>query len=85
MEHHDQIIELLRRIEQNQEKALAAQQKHLALAEAQLERSNTTIAESIGLQRLAVARAAQVRNIALPLIVVLLLLLAYLLFKWRMF
>ena len=83
MEQHDQIIELLKRIEQNQEKALQAQEKHLALAQAQLERSSRNIDESVELQRVAVARQAQVRNIALPLIVVLLALLGYLLVKWR--
>ena len=83
MESNDQIVELLKRIEQNQEMALQAQEKHLALAQAQLERSNHTIKESIDLQRVAVARQAQVRNIALPLILVLLLLLGYLLVKWR--
>ena len=83
MQQHDQIIELLARIEQNQIKALQAQEEHLALARAQLERSNRNISESIELQRVAIARQAQVRNIALPLIVVLLILLGYLLLKWR--
>ena len=85
MEQHDRIIELLRRIEQNQEKALQAQEKHLAIAQAQIDRSAQTVKESIELQRLGIARQAQVRNIALPLILVLLLLLAYLLVKWRVF
>jgi len=85
VEQHDQIIELLKRIEQNQEKGLQTQEKHLALAQAQLERSNQNINESIKLQRVAVARQAQIRNVAFPLIVVLLLLLVYLLFKWRVF
>jgi hypothetical protein len=85
MERHDEIIELLKRIEQNQEKALKAHEQHLALAQAQMERSNRSIAESIELQRVAVARQAQVRNIALPLILVLLVLLGYLLVKWRVF
>ena len=84
-EQHQQIIELLKRIEQNQERALQAQEKHLALAQAELERSSQNISESIELQRVAIARQAQVRNIVLPLILVLLLLLAYLLVKWRMF
>ena len=83
MEQREEIVELLRRIEQNQEKALQAQEKHLALAQAQLERSNQRINESIDLQRVSVARQAQVRNIGLPLILVLLLLLGYLLVKWR--
>lgn len=83
MEKHDEIIGLLKRIEQNQQKALAAQEEQLALARAQIEHSNKSIDESIDLQKLAVARAAQVRNIALPLIVLLLILLGYLLVKWR--
>lgn len=83
MEQHDKIIDLLTRIEQNQVKALQAHEEHLALARAQLERSNRNISESIELQRVAVARQAQVRNIALPLIVLLLFLLGYLLLKWR--
>ena len=81
----NQIIELLKRIEQNQEKALQAQEEHLALAKAQLDRSNQRINESIDLQRVSVARQTQVRNIALPLIFVLLVLPGYLLVKWRMF
>ena len=85
MEQHDQIIELLTRIEQNQAKSLQAQEKHLALAQAQLERSNKSISESIELQRVSVARQAEVRNIALPLILILLALLGYLLVKWRVF
>jgi hypothetical protein len=83
VERHDEIIEALKRIEQNQEKALLAHEKHLELAQAQLERSRQSISESIELQRVAVARQAQVRNIALPLILVLLVLLGYLLIKWR--
>ena len=85
MEQCDQVVELLKRIEQNQEKALQAQEKHLALAQAQFERSSKNISESIDLQRVSVARQAEVRNIALPLILVLLLLLGYLLVKWRVF
>ena len=57
--------------------------QHLALAQAQLERSSRNIDESVELQRVAVARQAQVRNVALPLIVALLALLGYLLVKWR--
>jgi hypothetical protein len=83
VEQHGRIIELLERIEQNQLKALQAQEKHVSIAQAQLERSNQNIQESLTLQREAVARQAQVRNIALPLIVVLMLLLGYLLVKWR--
>jgi hypothetical protein len=83
MEHPDAIIEALKRIEANQLKALQAQEEHIALARAQLERSERTVNESIALQKVAVGRQAQLTRIALPLIVLLVLLLAYLLVKWR--
>ena len=85
MSEHDRIVEMLERIEENQRKALDAQQRHLQIAQDQLERSNTTIKESIELQRTAVGRQAQVTRIVIPLIVVLLALLAYLLVKYRVF
>lgn len=85
MNEADKIISLLTSIEENQRKALEAQEKHLTLAQAQLDRSNTTILESVGLQRVAVARQKQALWIALPLVGILLLLLVYLLFRYRIF
>jgi len=92
VDRSDEMTEILKRIEQNQMKALDAQEraiqlqeKQLALAQTELERSKKTVSESIELQRVAVARQAQVRNIALPLIVVLLILIGYLMMKYRMF
>ena len=84
MNEDDRIIELLAHIEENQRKALETQQQHLQVAQAQLERSNKTIQESIELQRVAVSRQAKVTRIVIPLIVLLLVLLGYLLVKWRM-
>lgn len=52
MNENDQILSLLTRIEGNQRKALETQEKHLALAQAQLDRSNQTIQESMELQRI---------------------------------
>jgi hypothetical protein len=83
MNENEQVISLLARIEENQRKALEAQEKHLALAQAQLDRSNQTIRESIELQRTAVARQKQALWFVLPLVGVLLLLLVYLLSKYR--
>lgn len=85
MHEHEAILSLLQRIEENQDKALQAHERQLEFAKAQLEASARAIDESIGLQRVALARQVQVRNVALPLIVVLLLLLGYLLVKWRVF
>jgi|GEM_PF-5724473 hypothetical protein len=78
-------IELLRRIEANQQQALAAQQEQLALVRSQMERSERAIAESVGLQRLAVARQSQIRNVALPVVLLLVALLVYLMVRWRVF
>lgn len=82
-ERDDEILELLRRIERNQQAALQVQREQLALAASQLERSGRSIDESLALQRVAVARQAQVRNVALPLILALVGLLVYLVLKWR--
>ena len=85
MSGDDRILDLLGRIEENQRKALEAQQQHLQIAQAQLERSNKTIQESIELQRTAVARQVQITRIVLPLIAVLVVLLVYLLVRYRVF
>lgn len=92
MEHHDRIIELLTRVEQNQQRsmqfqqeAIEAQRQHMELTRTQLERANRDIDQSIELQRIAVKRQAQIRNFAMPLIGVLLLLMVYLLVKGRVF
>ena len=77
------IVELLRRIESNQREALAAQQQHLELSRAQFERSERTINESVELQRVAVARQSQIRNVALPVVGLLVVLLLWLMIRWR--
>lgn len=82
MDQHDEIVELLKRIEANQERALAAQQEHLAVAREQLERSARRLEESMELQRKAVRSQGQIRNFALPVIVLLVILLIYLLSRW---
>ena len=83
MEKHDEILEALKRIEANQVRALKVQEEHVALARAQIERSERTVSESVALQKVAVRRAVLATRVALPLIVVLLVLLGYLLVKWR--
>ena len=85
MNDNDQIVSLLTRIEENQRKALEVQQQQLGIAQAQLERSNRTIQESLELQRVAVSRQSQALKFILPIVVLLMALLAYLLVKWRVF
>jgi hypothetical protein len=84
LEKHDEVIASLKRIEENQVKALLAQEQQIGFARAQLERSEKSLSESLALQRLAAVRQTQIRNVGLPLIIVLLALLGYLLIKWRM-
>jgi len=83
MTDNDKLFDLLTRIEENQRKALDAQQQHLQIAQAQLERSNKSVQESLELQRVAVTRQGQITKFVVPLILVLILLIAYLLIKWR--
>jgi hypothetical protein len=82
-EPSNEVLDVLRRIEANQREALAAQREHVALVRAQVERSEQRIKESVELQKLSIARQVQMRNIALPLIGVLMVLLVWLLVKWR--
>lgn len=82
MNDNDRTIELLTRIEQNQRDALETHRQHIQIAQAQLDRSNKTIQESIELQRTAVARQGQITKIVIPLIVVLLIVLGYMLIKY---
>jgi hypothetical protein len=85
MQDEPAIKTLLRRIEENQLKALQLHEQQLSFAKAQLERSEQRIAESMQLQRLSIARQTQIRNVAFPLIAVLLILVGYLLLKLRIF
>lgn len=83
MEPLDKILEALGRIEANQQRSLEAQQQHLALFEAQAERSQQTVAESVALQKTAVARQALISRVVLPIILALVALVIYLLLRWR--
>ena len=79
---HD-AIHLLRRIEANQREGLDAQREQIAFARAQMERTERMAAESLAVQKAAVERAKRIGAVAVPLIVVLLALLAYLLVRYR--
>jgi hypothetical protein len=81
--HHDAIVDLLGRIEANQRQGLDAQREQLAFARAQMERTERMASESLAVQKAAVERAKRIGAIALPLVVVLLALLAYLLIRYR--
>lgn len=82
MNQDDDVRSLLHRIDENQRAALEIQREHLALAKAQLERSNQSIEESLALQRSAVSRQSRLTRLLLPVVGVLLALLVYVLIRW---
>jgi hypothetical protein len=78
----EEIVALVREIRDNQRLALARQEEHLELARQQLERSRTQVAQSIELQKAAVARVKHLARIALPAIVLCLGLIVYLIVRY---
>lgn len=80
---NSEVADLLRQMHATQQEALQLQREQHAAFDAYLARSEKSIAESLALQRAAVARQRQVLLIVLPLIALLLVLLGYLLLRWR--
>ena len=79
MSDHEEALVLLKRMEQNQLRALEMQAEQIALVRAQMERTEARVQESIALQKLAVSRQAKSLLALLPLFAVLLYV-GYLLF-----
>jgi hypothetical protein len=73
-----EIKQLLTEIRDNQRRALQLQQEQLDLARQQLERARSQVAESIALQKQAMARFKTVSRIAIPGVVACIVLIAYL-------
>ena len=78
----EEALAILRRIEQNQLRALELQAEQLALVKAQTERTEARVQESIGLQKVANARQARALNLVFPVIVLALVYLGYLIVKY---
>lgn len=74
-------LSLLKKIEQNQLKALELQAEHLATVKAQMQRAEVKMQESIALQKTAIARQAKALAVVLPIALVALLYAGYLLFR----
>ena len=68
MDHEiqERILDTLRDIRADQREILAALNAQRALAAAQLEKSHQSVAESVALQRLALARQRLVTLVAVP-------------------
>ena len=78
MDSDKETKELLAEIRDNQVLALKRQEEHLELAREQLERSRNQVAESIALQKQAMARFKSISIIVLPAILICIVLIAYL-------
>jgi len=82
MTDNDDSLAILRRIEQNQLRALELQAEQLALVKAQMERSESRVQESIALQKVANSRQARALNFVIPVVVLALAYLGYLMFRY---
>jgi hypothetical protein len=77
-----EILDVLRDMREGQREALKVMNEHRALVEEQLKISHKSVEESIGLQRLAVARQRTVTRVALPGILVCMAAIAYLVLRY---
>lgn len=83
MEHQqNETLATLREIRDGQRQIIELLSAHRALAEEQLRRSRETIAESVGLQRLALQRQRAITLIAVPAILACIAAIAYLVFRY---
>ena len=83
MSREDEIVQLLTEIRDGQREALGRQREQFELARGEADRARRVAEESVGLQRRAVDRVRSVSRIVLPLIAALLVLLVWLLVKYR--
>ena len=81
-ETDQQILEVLREIRDGQREALRAMEEYRHLVKAQIEASQSTVQESVTLQRLALKRQRAVTLIAVPGIVACLAAIAYLVVRY---
>ena len=82
MAEYDEAVSILRNMEQNQLKTLEMQAEHLAIVKAQLERTEARLQESISIQKATVTRYARITNVLVPIVLVALLVVFYMLFKY---
>jgi t-SNARE complex subunit (syntaxin) len=82
MQADEEIKQVLIEIRDNQREFLQRQAEHLDIAKRHLEQARSQIAESMSLQREAVARAKNVGRIAVPGIVVCIAAILYLILKY---
>jgi hypothetical protein len=81
-EEQKAILDTLREIRDGQHDMIQLLSAQRALAEEQLKKSRETIAESVGLQRLALQRQRTITLIAVPGILACIAAIAYLVFRY---
>lgn len=82
MNPEDRVIQLLEELRDQQREALEAQKNHVALTREQVERARVQVAESLALQKLAMARQKSVTRVAFTGIAICLALIAVLLLRY---
>jgi hypothetical protein len=81
-ETEQKILDVLREIREGQREALKAMEEHRALVKEQIQVSQNNVAESVGLQRLALKRQRTVTFIAVPAILACIAAIAYLVLRY---
>ena len=81
-DYQAEILNLLTEIRDSQREALANQELQIKLVREQLERSKTSIEESISLQRAAIEKQKLITRIAPPGIFLCIVLIGYLVIKY---
>lgn len=79
MQGNEKAADILRRMEENQLKALEMQAEQLSLLKIQMARTEEKVQESIALQKVAVSRQARALTYVLPIILAMLVYVGYLL------
>jgi len=82
MSDSDELKQILVEIRDNQKKALEAQERQIALAAEQLDRARTQVAESLQLQREAIAKQKTIMRAALPGIALCIFAILYLIIRY---
>ena len=82
MSQEDEILNILRQIRDGQREVIQLLSAQRTLAEEQLKKSRETIAESVGLQRLALQRQRTITLIAVPAILACIAAIAYLVIRY---
>lgn len=84
MSREDEIAQLLTDIRDGQREALARQREQLELARSEAERMRRIAEESVALQRAGIDRMKRVGRFIMPLILALIALVVWLIFKYQL-